>query len=457
MKSYEDTLQENIDYYRDPAYGFQELIWLKAMKEEEFPRLEKAVNEASQPDEIDSPSLPKLPKPVQDSINKLIDTSNDLNSVIYREIGVRLDASRNDRTTLAFVIGTCIIAVLLTTGLVRFFYRWVCYPIRDLEAGVGRVAKGDFEYKIEVHSGDEIEDLAKAFNDMTGRLREMYRDLAQQVNERSRQLVRSERLAGVGFLAAGVAHEINNPLASIAFCSEALEQRLNDLFHGQLEYAEDQEREIITKYLKMIQEEAFRCKAITERLLAFSRGSERKREQTDIGELIQGVLDMVQHMPNCKGKELIFNPAEKITAWVNAQEIKQVFLNLVVNALDSMDEKGRLLINQSIRDGMVELEFEDNGCGMTSEVLENIFEPFFTKSRTGKGTGLGLSISHRIITQHGGDIEAKSNGRDQGSNFRIRLPLQPPENMKDQVDLDDHDPKKVFAQLSSASRTPLAA
>ena len=451
MKFYQDKLQQNIDNYRDPNYGFQELIQLRAL-EEKFPVLEKAVREAIEPQEDSSPSQAKLPKPVQDSIEKLIGTSNDLNNVIYDEISNRINTSRNDRSTLAFVIGTCLGAVLLTAGLVRFFYRWVCYPIRDLEAGVNRVAKGDFEYKIEVHSGDEIEDLAKAFNDMTGRLREMYRDLAQQVNERSRQLVRSERLAGVGFLAAGVAHEINNPLASIAFCGEALEQRLKDLFHGQLNGAEDQEREIVTKYLKMIQEEAFRCKSITERLLAFSRGSERKREQTDMGELIQSVLDMVQHMPNCKGKELIFNPIEKITAWVNAQEIKQVFLNLVVNALESMDEKGRLLINQSIRDGMVELEFEDNGCGMTDEVLENIFEPFFTKSRTGKGTGLGLSISHRIITQHGGDIEAKSSGRDQGSSFRVRLPLQPPANMKDQVDMDDHDPKKVFAQLSSASR-----
>src|SRR5213079_2307091 len=94
-----------------------------------------------------------------------------------------------------------------------------------------RVAQGDFEHRIEVHSGDEMQDLAAAFNDMTARLRDMYRDLAHQVNERSRQLVRSERLASVGFLAAGVAHEINNPLASIAFCSEALEGRLTGLMN----------------------------------------------------------------------------------------------------------------------------------------------------------------------------------------------------------------------------------
>src|SRR5262249_52082352 len=120
-----------------------------------------------------------------------------------------------------------------------------------------------------------------------------------------------------------------------------------------------QEREIITKYLKMIQDEAFRCKEITQKLLAFSRGGERRREPTDVGELIQVVLDMVQHLPNHKGKELIFEPSESITAWLNGQEIKQVFLNLVVNALDSMDEGGKLVITQRIKNGQAELVFQD--------------------------------------------------------------------------------------------------
>src|SRR3989442_1644122 len=99
----------------------------------------------------------------------------------------------------------------------------------------------------------------------------------------------------------------------------------------------------------MNQEETVPCKEITQKLLAFSRGGERKREATDLGELIQVVLDMVQHLPNHKGKELVFDPAEPITAWVNAQEIKQVFLNLVVNALDSTDEGGKLTITQRLK------------------------------------------------------------------------------------------------------------
>jgi signal transduction histidine kinase len=307
------------------------------------------------------------------------------------------------------------------------------------------VAHGDFDHAIEVHSGDEMEELAAAFNDMTTRLRDMYRDLARQVNERSRQLVRSERLAGVGFLAAGVAHEINNPLASIAFCSEALEARLTELLDPpsartgrqtpilRMEMATKSaapERETITKYLKMIQQEAFRCKEITQRLLEFSRGGERRREHTDMAKIVQSVLDMVQHLPSSKGKKVVFPgvlsvPGGKLVAWCNSQEIQSVVLNLVVNALDSMDDGGTLTIALRQREGMAEMVFQDTGCGMTAEVLENIFEPFFTRSRTGKGTGLGLSISHRIVNQHGGEIEAASSGPGQGSTFTVRIPLQP--------------------------------
>src|SRR5581483_9524592 len=101
--------------------------------------------------------------------------------------------------------------------------------------------------------------------------------------------------------------------------------------------------------------------------------------------------------------------------------------------LDSMDEGGTLTITLTTRAGMAVLEFTDTGCGMPAEVLENIFEPFYTRSRTGKGTGLGLSISHRIISQHGGEIEAVSPGPDRGSTFTVRIPLQPPEPAKEEA------------------------
>jgi signal transduction histidine kinase len=347
----------------------------------------------------------------------------DLHDHIHTDLTRRIGKAKGDyRTSLSLVVATSVVGALCLLGLARLAYRWIAGPIRDLHEKVTRLAQGNFDSRIEVQSGDEMQDLAEAFNDMTERLQAIYRDMARQVNERSRQLVRSERLAGVGFLAAGVAHEINNPLASIAFCSEALQRRLGTLLAG---HRDDPDTATVMNYLTMIQEEAFRCKEITQKLLEFSRVGERQRQMTDLAELIQSVIDVVLHLQSYKGKQIIFEPRQRPRLLVNAPEIKSVILNLVVNALDSMDAGGRLTITLDTADGMAVMTFQDTGCGMTPEVLENIFEPFFTRSRTGKGTGLGLSISHRVITQHGGEIEAASPGPDRGSTFTVRLPLAP--------------------------------
>ncbi|HJT79396.1 MAG TPA: ATP-binding protein [Gemmataceae bacterium] len=439
LDAYRRQLKFTVDKHRDPDGGQRESDQIEGI-EELFRRLQKAIADyAAKPhSNMQKGTFLHDDPAVVTNLRALMQATDDLQDIIYKDLRQRIVASKGYyRTSLVIVLSTSILGVLLMAGLLRFFYGWVFYPVRDLEAGACRVAQGDFEHRIEVHSGDEMEELAEAFNNMTGRLCEIYRDLNRQVNERSRQLVRSERLASVGFLAAGVAHEINNPLASIAFCSEALEARLQDLLrHLRASGRLDEEQEIFGKYLKMIQEEAFRCKNITERLLAFSRPGERRREKTDLRELVQLVLDVTQHLPNHRGKEIKFEmSAERlvgggtISAWVNSEEIKSVVLNLVVNALDSMDEGGRLTIRLGQRDDMAELQFTDTGCGMTQEVLENIFEPFYTRSRTGKGTGLGLTISHRIITQHGGEIEATSAGANQGSTFIVRLPINVPETL----------------------------
>lgn len=318
-------------------------------------------------------------------------------------------------------------AVVLVLTLLYYFRVWMFAPIQQLQEGVQRVHSGDFEHPITLGSGDELQELADEFNAMTTRLAAIYADLARQVNERSRQLVRSERMVSVGFLAAGVAHEINNPLASILFCSEALERRLQDVLSAMAAVASGAspaDAEVLTRYLKMIQQEALRCKDITQKLLDFSRTGERKRESTDLAGLVRGVLEVARHLPNCRGKNITFEPTGYIVAPVNAQDLKSVILNLVVNALDSMEEGGRLAISLATVADSAELVFADTGCGMTADVLQNIFEPFFTRSRTGKGTGLGLFISHQIIDQHGGTIEAASPGPGFGSTFTVRVPMR---------------------------------
>jgi two-component system, NtrC family, sensor kinase len=438
LEQYELQLQESLNHGRDPISGEHAMGTVGHLRAD-FKKLDDAAAKRAGETRMGVGKSNAVMRDedwevLQDQVDAVERGTNDLCDHIYDELHQHINRSRDHYQKAAWVlIPTSIVGLVLVFGLGYSFYAWVFYPIRDLALGVNRVAGGDFDHRIELHSGDEMADLGAAFNDMMERLQHLYGDMARQINERSRQLVRSERLASVGFLAAGVAHEINNPLASIAFCSEALEARLAALLRQAQGAGRGDDTEVFARYLKMIQEEAFRCKNITERLLAFSRSSEPRREEIDLRELVQSVLDVTQHLQNHRGKHIDFEvlaeraPGGRITAWVNGEEIKSVVLNLVVNGLDSMDEGGRLTIRLTQKAGMAELEFRDTGCGMTQEVLENIFEPFFTRSRTGKGTGLGLTISHRIISQHGGEIEASSPGPNRGSTFTVRLPVQPAE------------------------------
>jgi len=341
-------------------------------------------------------------------------------------------------------------ALMLVATMLYYFRVWMFAPIRELQAGVQRVHGGNFSQPIALKSGDELQELSDEFDALIARLHTVYADLARQVNERSRQLVRSERMVSVGFLAAGVAHEINNPLASILFCSEALERRLQEVLSAVATTATGAptaEAEVLTRYLKMIQQEALRCKDITQKLLDFSRTGDRRKEPADLTGLVRGVLEVARHLPSSRGKTVAFEPAGYIVAPVNSQDLKSVILNLVVNALDSMEDGGRLAITLAAGGGYAELVFTDTGCGMSPDVLQNIFEPFFTKSRTGKGTGLGLFISHQIVDQHGGTITATSSGPGTGSTFTVRIPLELAPGAQQPQNEGDADPAPTLLKF----------
>jgi two-component system NtrC family sensor kinase len=332
-------------------------------------------------------------------------------------------------------ISTIMVVVVLVV-LMRFFRRWVFGPLDLLVAGSRRVAQGEFEHRIELDTHDEMAELADALNDMTTRFCEIRDDLDRKVKLRTREALQSEKLASVGFLAAGVAHEINNPLASIAWCAESLETRLQDLL---LDFEDDdpeadeemrQEVDVLRKYLRRIQDEAFRCKGITDGLLDYSRMGDVEKQDTNLPQLVEGVLDMVRHLGKNREKKIVFACDEHVMAPVNPQEIKQVVLNLVTNALDSLDSGGEVTVDLQTVGGHAELLVTDNGCGMSEDTLKHIFEPFFTRRRDGQGTGLGLSITYRIVTEHGGTIEAVSDGLGHGSQFRVTLPLVKHETKK---------------------------
>ena len=347
------------------------------------------------------------------------------------------DHARTEYRTWMFISGiTTVLAVSLILFLVQRFHIWIFKPLQILLTGSRIVAAGNFTHRIELPRNDEVAELAAAMNEMTNNFRLIRDDLDRQVQLRTKEVVRSEQLASVGFLAAGVAHEINNPLASIAWSAEALESRLREilpaiqesaLHENKTELAEravdEDDLRILERYLSRIQEEAFRCKGITDSLLDFSRLGEMEKQPTDLGELIHGVIEMVQHLGKYRRKTITFSGNQRVEAAVNPQEIKQVVLNLITNALDSLEEDGAVSVELRTRGSQAEIRVTDNGCGMTAEVLKHLFEPFFTRRRDGQGTGLGLSITYQIIADHGGTIEPASAGPGHGSTFTITLPL----------------------------------
>ncbi len=327
------------------------------------------------------------------------------------------------RTAIASAWVCAGLALALLATSIRMFYKWFAKPLQVLVEGSRKVARGKFNHRIRLDTRDEIGELAEAMNDMTARFQETRDDLDRQVQERTNQVVRSEQLASVGFLAAGVAHEINNPLASIALCSESLDSRLTELL-DQVDATKEGDVKVAHDYLQMIQREAFRCKQITEKLLDFARMGDSQRHTTDLRELVAGVIEMVQHLGKFQDKNLELLEGAPVLVQVNAQELKQVALNLITNGLESLDADGTVRVVVDRQGDRARIVIEDNGCGMTDEVSKHLFEPFFTRRHAGQGIGLGLSITYRIVEEHEGYIEATSEGIGHGSRFVVSLPIQ---------------------------------
>jgi signal transduction histidine kinase len=356
--------------------------------------------------------------------DKLFALAAELPSQLHERLqALAVDVRARYRTAIVLAWTSAFVAFGLLAVSVRLFYAWFARPLSRLVEASRQVASGNFAHRIQVDSADELGELAQAMNAMTARFCEIRDDLDRQVRERTRQVVRSEQLASVGFLAAGVSHEINNPLASIAMCSESLESRLEELLEtaGPTHAAEV---EVVKSYLQMIQREAFRCKQITERLLDFARRGDSQRHRVDMRELVKGVLEMVQHLGRSHDARLALEPGDPVLAEVNPQEMKQVVLNLVTNALESLDDQGWVRVQVERRGTLARIVVADNGCGMNEEVQRHLFEPFYTRRRSGQGTGLGLSITHRIVEEHGGAITAASAGVGQGSEFVVTLPIE---------------------------------
>jgi two-component system NtrC family sensor kinase len=231
------------------------------------------------------------------------------------------------------------------------------------------------------------------------------------------QIAQTEKLAGIGQLAAGVMHEINNPLATIGACGEALTLRLEEL--------PPSARAGFEEYLRIIGSELDRCQDIVDGLLDFSNPKAHVKSSTSMNGIVDDALFLIKHHDRFRRIHLVRHLAESLpTISVNSKQLIQVFLSLMINAIDSMEEAGTLTVTTGMntdRSDEVMAEFADTGAGINREDLSKIFEPFYTTKETGRGSGLGLSICYGIVQQHRGRIVVDSQpGR--GSTFRVFIP-----------------------------------
>jgi len=355
---------------------------------------------------------------LDDVLGRIASVSSVIRGNIVRE---QLSAERKRAVVLGVAIGLCVMMILGALVVARQLYRSVTRPLESLSAAARALAGGDLSIRVETSKPMEFAQLAGDFNQMADHLQASHKDLETRVMTKSRELIRSERLAGVGYLAAGMAHEINNPLGIIAGHAELL---LQDLRSGRVERTE------IEKSLAIVTEESFRCKSIIQKLLNLSRVDDA-RTPINLSEVADEVVDMVGGLKRFEHVHLRRTPAAAAVREYdmigNVGEVKQVILNLVVNAMEASPPGATVDVSVQIRDGLATLSVVDQGRGMSVATVEHLFEPFFTSSEGAaidkRGIGLGLAITRAIVENHGGKIHAHSDGLGKGSRFDICFPM----------------------------------
>ena len=379
-------------------------------------------------------------------LDQIVRLISDISAEVRQSIESSEHAAHHKHQTVLYAsAGVCGALLVSAVALGLWHYRTVMRPLRRLNRSVHELTQGRLDHRADTAGPEEFAQVARDFNTMADQLDGLYKSLEQKVADKSRRLVRSERLASVGFLAAGVAHEINNPIGIIAGHAELALQELATMLpptatsgagaptgtssvaegapHRPAEQAIVNAREAFS----VIADEAFRCKAIVEKLLSLARPGDETRKPVSLAALVRSVIDSVAALQEHRQRHIRLDapPGDDLRVLACEGEIKQVVLNLLINAIEATDAGAGQIEVSLRRDGDgIELSVADNGKGMTPEVLERIFEPFFTTRRgAGRpGTGLGLSISHAIVAAHNGQISAQSDGAGKGSRFVVRLP-----------------------------------
>ncbi|MBI1920800.1 MAG: cache domain-containing protein [Geobacter sp.] len=298
---------------------------------------------------------------------------------------------------VVLTIFVCVIA----TFFVFFASKVLTDPISHMMGVIRRVKQGRLDERMEVESGDELGELAAAFNRMTAiikRNREIETTLAQQ-----------GKMASLGVLSSGVAHEINNPLGVILGYAGYLESKIPP---------DDPNY----KFIHDIKSESKRCKKIVQDLLSYARTPRPTLEEADLNALLEQIVDFAANHTDMHHVTIVKEFSDGLPPiMVDGDQMRQVAINLILNAGAAMDAGGRLVVRTGLDGGHVNIAFRDNGAGIPQEDLEKIFEPFFTTKA--RGTGLGLAITRQIIEQHQGKIEIESTVGE-GTTVTVKLPLE---------------------------------
>jgi signal transduction histidine kinase len=306
--------------------------------------------------------------------------------------------------------------MLVNSVLTALYVETLIRPILSLNRTMKRAALGDFSVRASARTRDEVGELADVFNGMMDEL-----EAAHDRGKVQRALLaHTEKMAAVGTLAAGVAHEVNNPLAGVLACVENMRSDPDD--------AEARER-----YLDLIVDGLSRIERTVNTLLNFSRQPEMSLEETSLNHNLKHVVELVGYQLRQTGIEVRFD-LDPSGAMVLADhfQMEQLFLNLVLNALDAMRDGGTLYLRTRVRGGKVIAEVRDTGHGIPAEIRDRIFDPFFTTRDIGEGTGLGLAVSGSIVAAHGGHIELETSV-GKGTTFRVIMAAMPGDWDKDEA------------------------
>lgn len=345
-------------------------------------------------------------KPVQGGVNKWeMEIRRKGKAIVTIAEGMSKNERRIMQATLTSTRKSLFMSIVFITGTWiaggMLFYRMFVRPLGRLEKHMKRVARGEFIALPDESRDREILSLNSAFNRML-----------LEIEWRQSHLIQSEKLASLGTLLFGVAHELNNPLSNISTSCQILSEEINE---PDLDYKKE--------LLGQIETETDRAKEIVRSLLGYSRAG--VREGSGLKEIVEESIKFVRGETPAK-VAIEINIPEDITVFADRQRLQQVFINLLKNSFDAMPDGGTVGVSsRKINDGLVEMEVSDTGSGMEAEVAKKIFDPFFTMKEKKSGYGLGLFIVHSIIKEHGGSIDVDS-APGGGTTFFIILPEKEP-------------------------------